>query len=172
MNKIIKVGLALTLVMALVLISTGAVFAASNQSGSEVSGVITAIDKTETPNTVTITTEKDSPVTLKVTTTTVFTKTGVGSATINDLSINDKAKATYDPSTNIASKIADVQGVGKRHSFEGSIKSITGNILVVTTNKGDQTFNADSATVYNVPDVQCRFGNCIQCPRRNKCHTG
>lgn len=153
MNKLLKLGLALTLVIALVVISTGSVLAATNLSGSEVSGVITAINKTATPNTVTIAPEKGRMVVLNINTTTVITKTGVGAATINDLSINDKATVTYDPTTYIASKIAGVQDLGERQSFEGTIKSITGNILIVTTNKGDETFDVSSAAVYNVPGI-------------------
>ena len=153
MKKILTIGLSLALVLALMVIGTGSALAASNQSGNNVEGVITAIDKTVTPPTVTVTPEEGSAVILKIDAATVITKTGVGTITINDLAINDKVTATYDPSTNIAGKITVLQPEGKRHSFEGAIKSINGNTLIVTTKKGDETFDVNLDTQYKVPGV-------------------
>ncbi len=154
MKKIIRVGLALTMVLVMLAISTETALAATNTSGSEVKGSITAIDKTATPNTVTITPEKGTAVVLKVDASTVITKTVVGNITINDLATNDKVTANYNKDTNIASKIAVIQPLGKRHSFEGTIKSMANPTLVVTTKKGDETFNISSETEYKVPGVK------------------
>ncbi len=152
MKKIIRVALALTLAVVLLVVSTETALADTN--GSEVKGVITAIDKTATPPTVTITPKEGSAVVLKVDTSTLITKTGLGNITINDLAINDQATANYDKDTNVASKITIIQPLGKRHSFEGTIKGKADTNLVVTTKKGDETFKVSSETQYKVPGVK------------------
>ncbi|MCX6003017.1 MAG: hypothetical protein NTX46_01020 [Chloroflexi bacterium] len=154
MKKTIRLALAVAVATVMVLVCAQAALAEGTQSGIEVKGSITAIDKTAVPPTVTITTKTDSAVILKVDSNTVITKTGIGNITINDLAINDKVTANYDQTTLIASKIEVNQALGKRHSFEGTIKSLTGTSLVVTTNKGDETFQVGSATQYKVPGVK------------------
>ena len=154
MSKILKVGLALTIVIAMLIIGTGTAFAATTASGSEIKGAITAIDKVATPPTVTVTLKEGKTVVLKIDTSTVITKTGLGTITVNDLAVNDKVTATYNKDTNVATQITVVQPLGKRHSFEGTIKSITSTNIVVTTKKGDETFKVGSETVYKVPGVK------------------
>jgi len=154
MKKIIRVALALTLVSVLFVFSAETALAATNTSGSEVKGVITAIDKTAIPPTVTITPKRGSAVVLKVDTGTVITKTALGNITINDLVINDQATANYSKDTIVASRITVIQSLGKRHSFEGAIKSKADTTLVVTTKKGDETFKVSSETQYKVPGVK------------------
>ena len=154
MKKMIRVALASTLAVVLLVVGAETTLADTNPSGKEVKGVITAIDKTATLPTVTITPKEGSAVVLKVDTSTLITKTGLGNITINDLAINDQATASYNKDTNVASKITVIQPLGKRHSFEGTIKSKAGTNLVVTTKKGDETFKVGSETQYKVPGVK------------------
>ena len=154
MNKILKIALALGLAVAMLIVGTGTTLADSNKSVGEVKGVITIINTTVTSKTITITTKEGKDFTLKVDTSTVITKTGIGNISITDLAINDKVTANYDQTSNVASKITVIQPLGKRHSFEGTIKSISGSTLVVTTKKGDQTFNVSSVTKYFIPGVK------------------
>ena len=154
MKKTMRLALAVTVAAVMLLVSAQAILAAGTQSGIEVKGSITAIDKTAVPPTITITPKTDSVVILKVNSNTVITKTGIGNITINDLAINDKVTANYDQTTLIAGKIEVNQALGKRHSFEGTIKSLAGTSLVVTTKKGDETFQVGSATQYKVPGVK------------------
>lgn len=147
-----------TLAMILLVVGAQAVLAdtdtsATNSSLSEVRGVITTIDKTATPITVTITPKEGSTVIVKVDTTTVITKTGTGSITLNDLAVNDQASTTYNKDTNIAVKINIIQPI-KRHAFEGTIKNIASPVIVVTTKKGDETFQVNTNTQYKVPGVK------------------
>ena len=156
MKKTLKIALALTLVVVMLVVGTETTLADSNKSVGEVNGFIAAIDKTATPPTVTITptAKKGNAVVLKVDTSTVITKNGLGTITINDLVINDKVTANYNKDTNVASKIAVIQPLGKRHSFEGTITSKVDTTLVVTTKKGDEKFNVSSETQYKVPGVK------------------
>jgi hypothetical protein len=155
MKKVLKVFLALTLVVVMFVIGTETALADSNESGGEAEGVITAADKTATPPTVSIKLEEgDTTIILKVDASTVITKKGLGNITINDLAINDKVTVNYNRDTMVASRIAVSQPLGKRHSFEGTIKSKVDTTLVVTTKKGDETFKVNSDTEYKVPGMK------------------
>ena len=158
MKIIIRVALALALALVLLVVSTQTAQAATNTPVSEVKGVIVDIDKTATPptitTTITIKPQFGTALALKVDNTTLITNTVLGSISFNDLEINDQAIADYNADTNVASKITVIQPIGKRYSFKGTIKSKSGNNLVVTSNKVNETFKANSVTQYQVPSVK------------------
>lgn len=164
MKTIFKIVMASTIVVILLIVGAQGVLAdtststtnvsATHAAVSEVRGVITAIDKTTTPPAVTITPKEGSAVVVKVTATTIITKTGVGKITIDDLAVNDQVTAIYNKDTNIAGRINIVQPPEKRRAFEGTLKSIAAPVIVVTTNKGDETFQVGSKTQYQVPGVK------------------
>jgi hypothetical protein len=149
----------LAMVAVLMVVGAGAVMADAPSSQLEVKGVISAIDKVASPPTVSITpTPKDgSPipaVTLKVDASTIITKAGIGKATLDDLAINDRAVATYNQDTMVASKLSVSRPLAKHHSFVGTIKSKAADSFVVTTKKGDVTIKVNSDTKYKVPGVK------------------
>jgi hypothetical protein len=164
MKTIFKIAAALTIVVTLLVVGAQGVLAdtgtsttnasATHAAVSEVKGVITAIDKTVSPPSVTITPKDGSAVVLKVAATTIITKTRVGKITIDDLAANDQVTATYNKATNVAGRINIIQPPEKRRAFEGTIKSIVAPVIVVTTNKGDETFQVSSKTQYQVPGVK------------------
>jgi hypothetical protein len=158
MKIIIRVALALTLALALLVVSTETAQAATTTPVSEVKGVIVDIDKTATPPditaTITIKPQFGASLVLEVDNNTLITNTVLGSISFNDLAINDQATADYNADTNIASTITVIQPMGKRYSFEGTIKSKSGTNLVVTTNKVNETFKVSSVTQYQVPSLK------------------
>lgn len=154
MKKTIRLALAVTIAAVMILLTAQTALAEETQSGIEVKGSITAIDKIAVPPTVTISPKSGTAVILKVDSNTVITKTDIGNITINDLVINDMVTANYNQTTLIASKIEVKQALEKRHSFEGAIKSMVGTSLVVTTKKGEEAFQVGSATQYKVPGVK------------------
>ena len=164
MKKIMRIAVALALVVILLVVGAQTALADTNTSAtnasvthaavSEVKGIITAIDKTATPPTVTITPKDGSAVVLKVDTTTVITKSGTGKITINDLIVNDPVTATYNKDTNVAGRIMVMQPPEKHRAFEGTIKSIATPLIVVTEKKGDETFQVNTDTQYKVPGVK------------------
>ncbi len=149
MKKIIKAGLVITLALVMLIVSAGTVLADSNPSEIEVEGTITAINVSPAPTTITVTPESGGPVVLKVDATTMITKKGLVTITIND-----RVNATYNKDTNVARRIAVDQQMGEHHSFAGTIKTITGTTLVVTTKKADETISVNAETQYKVPGVK------------------
>jgi hypothetical protein len=119
----------------------------------EVKGIISAINETVTPPTVSITPKEGSPVVLKVDSSTIITKAGIGKATLDDLATNDRAVATYNKDTMVASRILVSQPLEKYHSFVGNITSKSDDSFVVTTQKGDVTITVNNETKYEVPGV-------------------
>lgn len=88
-------------------------------------------------------------------TSTIITKAGIGKATLDDLAINDRAVATYNKDTLVASKLSVSQPLAKHHSFVGTIKSKAADSFVVTTKKqGDVTIKVNSETKDKVPGVK------------------
>ena len=152
MKNLWKIALATTIAVVLLIVSAGVVSAQAN-TGTQIKGTITAIDQTATPPTVTVKPEEGNAVVLKVDSATVITETGVGTITVSNLAVNDKVTAMYDPATLVANSVTVNIQLGERQSFEGIIKSIASPIIVVTTKKGDETFQVGSATVYKVPGV-------------------
>ncbi len=125
--------------------------------------MLSAIDNapaTSTPLTVTIQPAVGPPVTVKVVAKTVITKAGLGKVTFDDLAIDDRAMATYDPDSMEASKISVSHPVAKHHGYEGTIKSIvspalTSTSFVLTPKKGgDITINVNAQTKYKVPGLK------------------
>ena len=96
-------------------------------------------------------------VTVKVVATTVITKAGLGKVTLDDLAIDDRATATYDPDSMEASEISVSHPVVKHHGYEGIIKSIASPGLTLTSfvlapkKGGDITINVNAQTKYKVP---------------------
>ncbi|MBI4297778.1 MAG: hypothetical protein HY676_04535 [Chloroflexi bacterium] len=149
-----RTALMLALVAVFALVSVGAALAQTPAPNLEVKGAISAIDKTVTPPTVTITPKEGSPVTLKIVASTIIIKAGLGKASLDDLAVNDRAVATYNQTSMEASRLAVSQPIAKHHTFVGTIKSKASASFVVTTKQGDATVNVNAQTKYNVPGVK------------------
>jgi hypothetical protein len=154
MRHLLRVILPLAIVAALISVGVGTVMAQTPSPQLEVKGIISAINETATPPTVSITPKEGSPVVLKVDSSTIITKAGIGKATLDDLAVNDRAVATYNKDTMIASKISVSQPLEKYHSFVGIIESKADSSFVVTTKKGDVNITVNSETKYKVPGVE------------------
>lgn len=151
MRHVLRIALGLAIVAALIVVGTGAITAQTPSSQLGVKGIISAIDKTATPPTLTITPQRGSNVTLKVDPSTVITKVGICNATIDDLATNDRALATYNNATMVASKIWVSPPLKQYHAFVGIIQSKSDDSFNVTTKKGDVAITVNCATKYKVP---------------------
>lgn len=158
MKKVLRVILLIAIVGLLGLLSAGVALAQSPaKSEIKVKGQVTAISKTTSPATVTITPKEGAPVTVKVTSSTVITKSGSGKskATLDDVEVGDRADATYDKDTLEASRLAISAPIGKHHSFVGTLKSVATDSFVVTTKKDTEiTVKVNTHTKYKVPGVR------------------
>jgi hypothetical protein len=153
MRHVLRIVLPLAIVAMLIVVGTGATMAQTPSPQLEVKGIISAIDKTVTPPTLTITPQKGSNVTLKVDSSTIITKVGICNATIDDLAVNDRALAAYNNDTMVASKIWVSPPLKQYHAFMGIIQSKSDDSFNVTTTKGDVAITVNCATKYKVPGV-------------------
>lgn len=154
MRHVLRIILPLAVVAVLVVVGVGTVMAQTSSSQLEVKGIISAINETATPPTVSITPKEGLPVVLKVDSNTTITKAGIGKATLDDLATNDRAVAIYNKDTMVASKISVSQPLEKYHGFVGNITSMSDDSFVVTTKNGDVTITVNSETKYKVPGVE------------------
>ncbi|HXZ94374.1 MAG TPA: hypothetical protein VEG28_00475 [Dehalococcoidia bacterium] len=153
MRHVLRIALVLAIVAGLTVVGTGAIMAQTPSPQLMVKGIISAIDETVTPPTLTITPREGANVTLKVDSNTIITMAGVCNATIDDLATNDRAVATYDNNTMIASYILASPPLEAYRSFVGIIQSKSDDSFNVTTKKGDVTITVNCATKYQVPGV-------------------
>ncbi len=121
---------------------------------AEVDGVIKSLG---TDN-VTITTDKNEDVTLKVTSETRIIIEDKGTATFSDLQVGQKVEAKYDVTTKNALKIKvdiDVDSEEDEGEIDGIIKAIepANKTVTITTEKnGDITLKVTSETVIRIED--------------------
>ena len=153
MRHVLRTALILATVVVLIVIGTGAIMAQTPPPQLEVKGIITAIDKTGTPPTLTITPREGSNITLEVDPSTIIRKAGVCNATIDDLALNDRAVAIYDGDTMVASRIFASPPLKDYHSFVGIIRSKSDDSFNATTRRGNVTIAVSCATKYKVPGV-------------------
>lgn len=161
MRRIRTIVMAVTMAVALSIIGVGTAFAdtttptTTTAPVSEVRGTISAIDNTATSPTVSITPETGTAVTVKVTADTLITKEGLGKVTLDQITIGDRAAATYNKDTMVASKIEVSLPLAKHHSFVGVITSIAAtNIVMTDKQKGDVTLSVNAQTKFNVPGLK------------------
>jgi len=122
----------------------------------QVHGVITGIDKSATPQTVSITPREGAAVTVKIVTNTRIHKAGIGAATLNDLTVDDRAFAQYDKNTMEASVLKVGAPPAKHHGYHGTIKSIGADKLVLSTKRdtAEVTIDLNTETRYKVPGLK------------------
>jgi hypothetical protein len=166
MKHLTKMVLILTIATALTFISVNTALADTTSTQLDVKGTISAINKTATPLTVTITPKEGAPITLKIEASTIIKKAGVDKATLDNLGNGDNVIATYSKETLVANRISASktkvaaqtsvsQPKAKYAAFEGTIKSMTSASFVVSTKKsGDVTINVNPETKYKVPTVK------------------
>jgi len=155
MKHPVRIVLMLAIVAMLTFVSAGTALAKAPQSELEVKGIISTIDKSASPSTLTITLKDNSSITLKITSSTMITKAGLGKAIIDDLVQDDRAIVIYDKDTLVATRIVVSRPIVKHHSFVGTIKTISSASFVITTKKqGDVTIVVNAETKYKVPGVK------------------
>lgn len=151
MKHVLRIVLSLATVAVLIVVSVGTVMAQTPSHQLQVKGIISAINETATPPTVSITPKEGPPVVLKVDSSTIITKAGIGKASLDDLATDDRAVAIYNKDTMIARKVSAGPPLNKHHSFVGNMTSISDDSFVVTTKNGDVTITVNSETKYKVP---------------------
>jgi len=155
MRNSIRIVLMLAVVAVLSFVNTETALAKAPPSRHEITGVINAIDRPASPPTVTIVSSESLSVTLKITTSTVITKAGLGRATIDDLVMGDRAIAGYDEDTLLANRIIVSRPLVKHRTFVGTIKSMAStNFVMATEKQGEVTINVNTGTKYGVPGVK------------------
>lgn len=162
MKRSLKSILALALILTTLVVGAGTVMGATTTTTpatqAEVHGTITAINGTATPPalpSVTITPKEGPALTLKVAATTVITKAGIGTTTLDKLTVGDRANSTYDKVTMIAATISVSPPLKDYNSIVGTAKSVAASSLVVTTGKkGDVIITVNADTKYKVPGVK------------------
>ncbi len=162
MKYVVRTMILLVVASVLAFGSVGSALAQTPPGELEVKGTISAIDKTIAPPTVTIAPKEGSPVTVKVAVSTNITKAGLGKATIDDLAKDDRAVASYNKDTLVASRISVSQPIAKHHSFVGTIVSenissdnATPSSFVMTTKtSANVTIAVNGQTKYKIPGVK------------------
>lgn len=117
-------------------------------------GVILAIDKAQRPPALTLRRGGAADLALKVLPSTRITRAGIGQATLDDLSVNDRATVTYTTS-NEAGQITATPPLADYRTFIGAVKSASAAGLVVTTRKNntDVPIGVSSGTQYKAPGI-------------------
>jgi hypothetical protein len=95
-------------------------------------------------------------VTVNVVASTTIRKSGVGKAMVDDLAVGDRVKASYDKGSMEALVLVVSNPLDKHRGFEGTIKSITSDHLVLSTknNAAEVSIGVNSETSYKVPGLK------------------